>query len=159
MHSITCLNEKNLFIWVCLICRKEKSESKNEQKEQEGWNPGKETRCVGDIILAPSIEETLTISRSAWKMNLVVQWIEMPLSNFRLAYRFSRTFFIRFIYWLFIQLFIIWLNYLSIFSRINFSRIATLQKKIYLNENISIQAEMSSKFMKIMYKLQFSVSR
>lgn len=69
--------KKNLFIWVCLICRKEKSESKNEQKEQEGWNPGKETRCVGDIILAPSIEETLTISRSAWKMNLVVQWIEM----------------------------------------------------------------------------------
>lgn len=131
MHSITCLNEKNLFIWVCLILEKKSQKAKTNKKNKRDETP--EKKRVAWVILywllplRRHLQSHAQLEKWIWLYN-ELKW---PLSNFRLAYRFSRTFFIRFIYWLFIHLFIILLNYLSIFSRINFSRIATLQKKKY----------------------------
>lgn len=160
MHSITCLHEKNLFIWVCLICRKEKSESKNEQKEQEGWNPGKETRCVGDIIFGSfhwGDINNLTLSLKN-EFGCTMNWNDLYLIFVKLTGLAGLFLSDLFIDYLFIYLLFYWIIYLY-FRELIFRELQLSKKKIYLNEKISIQAEMSSKFMKIMYKLQFSISR
>lgn len=129
ISNIICIRslvwKKSLFNWICLFCRKEKPRSKNEWKEQEGKKSEKDTCCVVDITLAPSVKERSAISRSAWKMNLVVPWIEMTYltecsSSLQVLPNFFSDLFI-------IYLFIYWIIYL--FSWINFSSIATRRKK------------------------------